>query len=285
MHRRGVEQSGRSPLSENYIKHNKTLKGVLIMQKNNGFKRIFISLLAVVLLCAVMPIASYAANDAATQIYTYIVKEMKLSPAAACGVLANIEYESDFNCNLVGDSGTSYGICQWHNERLTNLKNYCAKNGYSYKTLEGQLHFLEYELNNNKSDTGYILDKLKSVENTADGAYRAGYDWCYYFERPANRTAKSETRGNKAKNYYWPNYSTLTLNDEATQTDLGDVNKDGKVNSADALLAIEYSVGTRTFTSAQIKRADMDKDGKITSNDAFIILSISTGTDSIKNYA
>lgn len=272
------------------------MKGVFIMRFTNSVKRFFTAFLAIVMIFAVVPFAASAADDTIKQIHSYLVNEMGLTPAAACGVLANIECESDFNCNLYGDNGSSYGICQWHNERLTNMKNYCAKNGYDYKSLDGQLHFLEYELSTNKSDTGYILDKLKGVSNDAEGAYRAGYDWCYYFERPSNRTAKAETRGNKAKNYYWPNYNTVPQTTKPTTTKptttqpekvtygIGDINKDGRINSADALLAIEHSVGSRKLTSSQIKLADINKDSKVTSSDAFIILSISTGADNINNY-
>ena len=67
---------------------------------------------------------------------------------------------------------------------------------------------------------------------------------------------------------------------------LGDVNEDGKVDSADASLVIaEYGLiqtgGTLTFTDKQKKAADVNKDGKSDSSDASKILeyygAISTG--------
>ena len=48
------------------------------------------------------------------------------------------------NPNIYGDSGSSYGICQWHNERFTALKNYTEE----WDTLQGQLEYLHYELKN-----------------------------------------------------------------------------------------------------------------------------------------
>lgn len=245
----------------------------------NRAKRILITFLAAVLVFSVIPFSSSAANSNIQRIFDFLVDEMGLSSAAACGVLANIECESDFDPNLYGDNGTSYGICQWHAERFTNLKNYCSKRGLDWKSLDGQLWFLNYELTNFGSDTGYILDKLKKVADTADGAYDAGYDWCYYFERPANRTAKAENRGNMAKNTYWPKYHRV-----AVSYSVGDVNADTKINSADALMAMECSVGARKLDSAQTKRADLTKDGKITSADALAILKISTGSESAKSY-
>lgn len=52
----------------------------------------------------------------------------------------------------------------------------------------------------------------------------------------------------------------------------GDVNFDGKVNSADARLALRAVVKLATLSAAQILAADMDGDGKVTSADARTIL-------------
>ena len=60
--------------------------------------------------------------------YNYFTKTMNLNCAGACGILANIKYESGFNPKAKGDGGTSYGICQWHNNRYTNLKNLGVQN-------------------------------------------------------------------------------------------------------------------------------------------------------------
>lgn len=151
-----------------------------------------------------------AADSTVQTIYNFLITDMGLSSAAACGVLANIESESDFNPNLYGDGGTSYGICQWHNSRLTAMKNWCGSNGYDWKSLTGQLHYLKQELSANNNAYLYngltIMNKLKACANSAQGAYDAGYIWCYYYEVPANRASKAVTRGNKAKNVYWPKY-------------------------------------------------------------------------------
>ena len=56
---------------------------------------------------------------------------------------------------------------------------------------------------------------------------------------------------------------------------LGDVTKDGNVNSSDALAILEYSIGKTT--EIDFKLADMDKDGNINSGDALIVLRTSIG--------
>ena len=53
---------------------------------------------------------------------------------------------------------------------------------------------------------------------------------------------------------------------------LGDVNNDGKINSTDALLVLQYAVNTVSLDRAQQMAADVNRDGKINSTDALLIL-------------
>ncbi len=154
-----------------------------------------------------------SANEAA--VYNYAVNTMGLNTAAACGILANIQKESGFNPHALGDSGTSYGICQWHNSRWDRLKAYCTSNNLDSTTIEGQLRYLEYELKNFYSS---VWNRLKSVKNTAEGAYDAAAYWCAVFEVPAgygywsngeiHYGETSIARGNLAKSTYWNEYSS-----------------------------------------------------------------------------
>lgn len=151
---------------------------------------------------------AYATGSSNEQtIYNFLVQVMGFNCAAACGVLANIEKESSFRTDALGDSGSSYGICQWHDSRWTSLKNYCNQNGYDWESLEGQLYYLKYELETSESTA---LSHIKNVSNDAQGAYNAGYNWCYYFERPSKKSEKSVERGNLAKNTYYPRYKDYT---------------------------------------------------------------------------
>lgn len=53
--------------------------------------------------------------------------------------------------------------------------------------------------------------------------------------------------------------------------DLGDVNRDGKITAADALLSFKHSLGLTTLTGDQQDRADVNRDGNITPDDALCI--------------
>lgn len=135
-------------------------------------------------------------------IYNFLSKE-GFNDAAISGILANIQYESSFNPQALGDGGTSYGICQWHKGRWESLKNYCSQNGYDSTTLDGQLHYLVYELKNSYSS---VYNKIKSVPNTSQGAYDAAYEWTVHYEIPKNKEQSGQNRGNTAVKNYWAVY-------------------------------------------------------------------------------
>ena len=178
-------------------------------------------------------------------VFNFLTSVMGLNKAAACGVLANIYCESGFNPTALGDGGTSYGICQWHAGRFTNLKNWCSSNGKDYKTLDGQLWYLKYELE--KSYAG-VLNTIKAVANTAAGAYSAGYAWCKRFEVPADTENTSVSRGNLAKNTYFPKYSGAATTTSPTtitpQTPSKSSDTIYTVKSGDTLSAIAAKYGT-----------------------------------------
>lgn len=58
---------------------------------------------------------------------------------------------------------------------------------------------------------------------------------------------------------------------------LGDVNKDGKINSTDSLMVLQSSVGNLKLTAEQQTLADVNKDKKINSLDALKILQYAVG--------
>lgn len=125
-------------------------------------------------------------------IYNYLTGTYGYNKAAACGILANIRYESNFNPDI-GDY--YYGLCQWGGSRQTNLFNYCANNGLDASSIEGQLEYLNYEMT---SSYPGVKNYLLSVENSASGAYSAAEYFCRNFEGAAS----SEGRGDLASSYF-----------------------------------------------------------------------------------
>lgn len=164
-------------------------------------------------------VSLFSTVDNEKQIYDFLTTDMKLNKAAATGVLANIYKESGFNPNATGDKNTSYGICQWHDAtnlaRKQSLIDWCKKNGYDYKTLTGQLKYLQYELSANNYKVLYngkkIYDYLLSVSNDAQGSYDAASYWCLNYEIPADKKNAAIARGNLARDTYWPKYNTVQV--------------------------------------------------------------------------
>ena len=112
------------------------------------------------------------------EVYDFLIKK-GLNSAAATAVLANIQAESGFKTGAVGDSGTSAGLAQWHNNRMTQMKNYVGADWATNVT--GQLEYMWSEL---QSSYKGVLNTLQSVPNTLEGARQATAKWIKSYEVP-----------------------------------------------------------------------------------------------------
>ena len=125
-------------------------------------------------------------GEAYQYIYDRLTQDYGFSRAAACGILANMSYESSFN-PTVGDY--YYGLIQWGGGRRDALVSWCAANGYEYDSIDGQLAFMYHELTGGYRAT---YDFLMSVPDTAQGAYDAGEYFCRYYEVAASVSARPD---------------------------------------------------------------------------------------------
>lgn len=84
--------------------------------------------------------------------YEYFTNKRGMSKIQALAIIGNLMAESGLKDDIYGDNRTSYGIQQWHNERMDKLFKYAKKKGHSTPTFKDQLEFLadEYE-----GKTGY----------------------------------------------------------------------------------------------------------------------------------
>ena len=130
------------------------------------------------------------------QIYNYLTGNMGLNRAAAIGIMANIKRESSYRPDVYNGS-SNYGLCQWGGARYRRLMEFCNNNGLDYRTVDGQVHYIEYELNN--FYTG-VLSQLQSVEDSKDGAYNAGYIFAEQYEGAG--PGYPEQAGESAKSMY-----------------------------------------------------------------------------------
>jgi hypothetical protein len=56
---------------------------------------------------------------------------------------------------------------------------------------------------------------------------------------------------------------------------IGDTNADSKINSSDALVILQHTVGSTVLSGVKLTAADYNGDGKINSTDALELLKIS----------
>lgn len=161
------------------------------------FLKRILSLILIICLTLHPQTTTQAANNEKI-IYRYLTETMGLKSSAACGILANIKRESDFKPTAY-NSSDHFGLCQWGGVRKDRLIRWCRKKGYNYKSLKGQLGYINFQLKNYYPK---VYRKLKYVKNTSYGAYDVGYYFCYNYEIPGNRGKSSITRGRLARKYF-----------------------------------------------------------------------------------
>ncbi len=126
-----------------------------------------------------------------------ILGDYTLGATAVQCALANIYVESTYDPTNV--TGRYYGICQWGDDRLRNMKNYCIQNGYSPDSFQGQVSFMVYEL----ADYPELVTFLK----TATDPQLAAQEFCAGYERAVDSSgAGAKYTGNlypaRRKNSY-----------------------------------------------------------------------------------
>ena len=130
------------------------------------------------------------------------------------------------------------------------------------------------------SETENVTVTLTPENGTPMTTVVTGNSAAYKFENvPAGTyTLKVEKKGHAP----WTEEVTVNtdnITDKSVQLyKMGDVNKDGKVNSTDALWVRQSSAGGRVLDAYQKILADLNRDGKVNSTDALWIRQISAGS-------
>lgn len=120
------------------------------------------------------------------------LKANNFSENGVIALMTNINHESGFNPNVLGDNNTSLGICQWHEGRMDNLKTSYPN---CYDTIDCQISFLIGELKNGYSSLYNSL--LEGSTSASDLTYL----FCKEFERPYDTEKACRTRGSNAINF------------------------------------------------------------------------------------
>jgi hypothetical protein len=84
-------------------------------------------------------------KERADQIYDGL-RDRGYTHEQSVAAMGHFYNESKFNTNITGDSGTSYGLGQWHNERGDALQAYASSTGRSANDVNTQLDFFDKEM-------------------------------------------------------------------------------------------------------------------------------------------
>ena len=140
----------------------------------------------------------------ARKIIDFLRKRLGLTDQQAAGVAGNLYVESSFNLGARGDRSTSFGLAQWHNERKQALFKYTGTSESNPPTLEQQLEFLAYELENTEKAALVALRNAKTVKDSS-------LVFAEKFERPATGAdglpLHFDRRWGAAKEFYASNQS------------------------------------------------------------------------------
>lgn len=183
--------------------------------------------------------------------YEYFTNKRGMSKIQALAIIGNLMAESGLKDDIYGDNRTSYGIQQWHNERMDKLFNHAKKKGHSTPTFKDQLEFLadEYEgktgysnflyTRKGKEGPGYYNYSRQDFMN-ADNLKDAVIAW----NQGAGRPHKSVIRNDDRYNYAMEVAKNLGLEIEENSVSLygqmgfGD---DGKIAASVTLPEIEVA--------------------------------------------
>lgn len=141
--------------------------------------------------------------------YEYFTNKRGMSKIQALAIIGNLMAESGLKDDIYGDNRTSYGIQQWHNERMDKLFKHAKKKDHSTPTFKDQLEFLadEYEgktgysnflyTRKGKEGPGYYNYSRQDFMN-ADNLKDAVIAWNQGAGRPHKSVIRNDDRYNYA---------------------------------------------------------------------------------------
>jgi hypothetical protein len=185
-------------------------------------------------------------GDAASKFYNQLISD-GVSPAAAAGIVGNIEAESAFDpAAIEAGNGIGRGLIQWSYGRRTAFEKWSKKNNLDPDSMEANYGYLLYEMKGGdgnhwipRKDTpselvvrSYeeFLEKSKDPETAAKL-------FMYNYERPLKAVQHLDRRINAAKG----------ISKSAAESSTGDQSTSQSTSSGDA-----YASGLKTGPSERI---------------------------------
>ncbi|MBQ9950342.1 MAG: NPCBM/NEW2 domain-containing protein [Clostridia bacterium] len=178
-----------------------------------------------------------------------------------------------------------------HADKWTDAENYCHSLGGYLTTITSKKEqdFIYNYLLNSAAEKNYFLGGKKVNENWtwANGETWSYSNWCprepdgsgdflQIFAKPNDTRylfgTWDDTTNSKSNNGYICEWGTVE-----TEIDLGDLNGDGKINTADAVAILKAAAEITQLDETQMLAADVNRDDKVNTADAVTILKYAAG--------
>ncbi len=146
------------------------MKGIIAMVQ---FSKKIISLVMALVCAATMTVCfagtaeTASAKDIQTQTWDYLINA-GCSPAAAAGIMGNIEQESSFNPRCGGSHKGLFQISRYH---MRKLKKLAKRNGTKWYDVETQLEYGTKQMSAEiKTYTRYTWNSFRNLKSPAKAA-------------------------------------------------------------------------------------------------------------------
>ena len=180
------------------------------------------------------------------EVYNYLTTVKKISPAHALGVMANIQAESNFNSNAIGDSGTSGGLFQHHGSRFASLKQYAGNDWTDWKKQ------VDFALQEGKSKQ-YLAKNFATPEE-------ASMWWTTEWERPADKFEKAKVRVNNINNFaHFTNYTATPYQEGSKSKYTPGIIPPEVLNKSHQFEVIDAATGNPITMTKEILEGEIEK--------------------------
>lgn len=119
-------------------------------------------------------------------------KQKGYSDKEAAAIVGNLKAESSMNPVAIGDKGAAFGLAQWRDSRLDDLKAFAKERGTSYTDPSTQLEFVHHELQGKENRA---FRRLRAASESGEGVEKLSDVFARSYERPATNKETGQVYG------------------------------------------------------------------------------------------
>ncbi len=141
------------------------------------------------------PAGQWIRSPQAKQMIDYLKTNGNWTTEQAVGIVANLGAESGLNANAIDGSNTSFGLAQWFDPTRQAMFRTVTGKSVQDSSVEQQLSFINWELNNTYAAAG------ESLRNTSSASQAASV-FARQYEQPAQPDTAAAIRGGYANQLF-----------------------------------------------------------------------------------